>query len=70
MTFVMAGRKAITMITIVAMIAAIAPTKTTAAALILDQPRSRRASTNGAKVAATMAATRTDAVTVPRRTAM
>ena len=47
-----------------------APTKTAAAALIRDQPRSRRASTNGANVAATMAATRIDAVTVESRTAI
>ena len=40
-----------------------APTKTAAAALIRDQPRLRRVSTKGAKVAAMMAATRIDAVT-------
>src|SRR4051794_1855744 len=60
----MYGTNAIAMTTIVAMITAIAPRKTTAAALIRDQPRSRSASTNGANVAATIAATRIEAVTV------
>ena len=50
----------------VAMITTAAPRKTAAAALIRDQPRLRRASTNGANVAATMAATSTEAVTVER----
>ncbi len=66
----MAGRKARTMITSVARMTTMAPTKTAAAALIRDQPRSRRASTNGANVAATMAATRIDAVTVDSRMAI
>ena len=54
----------------VAMMTPAAPRKTAAAALIRDQPRSRRASTNGANVAATMAATSTDAVDVERTTAI
>ena len=43
-----------------------APRNTAAAALIRDQPRLRSAMTYGANVAATMSATRIDAVTVPR----
>ena len=64
MAAAMYGMKAIAMITSVAMITAAAPRKTAAAALIRDQPRLRRARTNGAKVAATIAATRIETVTV------
>ena len=56
------------MTTSVAMMTAAATRKTAAAALIRDQPRFRRASTYGANVAATIAATRIDAVTVERTT--
>ena len=60
----MYGRNAIATTNRVAKMMAPAPTKTAAAALSLDQPRSRSVRMNGAKVAATIAATRTEAVTV------
>src|SRR5689334_10743283 len=62
------GRKASAITTTIAMITTPAPTNTAAAALIRDQPRSRRRRTNGAKVAATIPASRMDAVTVQRIT--
>ena len=58
------------MIARVAMITTAAPRNTAAAALIRDQPRFRKVRTNGANVAATMAATRIETVTVASLTAI